>query len=420
MVLITLRGKGEAGYVDEDPVTSSAELFQDLAADWKGHGLKTTEQLDDDLEILSNGRDHQYVWMTSYEDIDSTAASAARPKIIANTQGFAGAMIYAYQNDLSIVIRPDDVWLAILIQFSFYVNKHADELRPKIAGYDGKKPLEIDLRHDLNDKSLRGLAQKIINTLSKDVITTKFASSLLPSFNTTNETDRWVATIAILGSLKHYLEDVPTGNCGLVSVRLDGRKPDWKSICDRVKALGEGNYGEEVKEWASYLSIVCEYFLASVEKRGTEEIKSFWNLICHVGGRQEENSTPTLGGWITAFCFWDPDRNRIRNYSPEEIKGMCARDGEARQDVMLNGVRFPVISTEKSIPAGVTEFKMVVAQEHEGVQYEVSVIAGLMALKCMKHATGRTGLDTIQLVPGYWMVEDDCKPLWTPQKALYD
>lgn len=420
MVVISLKAKGEAGYVDEDPVTCSSELFEDLAADWKAHEMKTTEHIDDDLEILSNGRDVEDVWMTSYENIDSTAFDTPPPKIIANTQGFAGAMIYAYQNDLNIVLRPDDVWLAILTQFSFYVNKHAEELRSKIAGYDGEKPLEIDMRHDLNDKSLRTLANRIINTVSKDVITTKFASSLLPSFSTTDETDRWVATIAILGSLKHYLEDVPTGNCGLANIRLEGRVSDWKSICDRVKTLGKEDYGEEVKEWAGYLVIVCQYFLASMEKRNLHEIHAFWRLICDVGGRQLDAPTSTLGGWITAFCFWGPDRNRIKNFSPEEIKEMCAQDGDDRQEVALGGVRFPVISTEKSIPAGVTEFPVTVAQEKDSVEYDVTIIAGQMALKCTKLAMGRTGLDTVQLEPGYWMVEDDCKPLWTPLKALYD
>jgi hypothetical protein len=43
--------------------------------------------------------------------------------------GFVNAVIRAYGHHHALVIRPDDVWLSILTQFSFYVNANAELLR---------------------------------------------------------------------------------------------------------------------------------------------------------------------------------------------------------------------------------------------------------------------------------------------------
>jgi hypothetical protein len=46
--------------------------------------------------------------------------------------------IRAFQQDLHLVLRPDDVWLAITMQFRFYVAGHAEEMRSKLVKHAGK------------------------------------------------------------------------------------------------------------------------------------------------------------------------------------------------------------------------------------------------------------------------------------------
>jgi hypothetical protein len=43
--------------------------------------------------------------------------------------GFVQGVIEAYNGHHAISIRPDDVWLGILTQFSFYVNANSEQLR---------------------------------------------------------------------------------------------------------------------------------------------------------------------------------------------------------------------------------------------------------------------------------------------------
>ena len=49
----------------------------------------------------------------------------------------------AYNLHHHLRIRPEDVWLSILTQLSFYINAHAEELRGKFVAHEGKKELEV-------------------------------------------------------------------------------------------------------------------------------------------------------------------------------------------------------------------------------------------------------------------------------------
>lgn len=50
-------------------------------------------------------------------------------------------MIEAYSNHCHLEIRPEDVWFAIIAQLSFYINRHAEELRGKFVPFEGEKEL---------------------------------------------------------------------------------------------------------------------------------------------------------------------------------------------------------------------------------------------------------------------------------------
>jgi hypothetical protein len=50
--------------------------------------------------------------------------------IISSANGFVLGALKAYNNHHHFTIRPDDIWLAILTQLSFYLNRHAEALRP--------------------------------------------------------------------------------------------------------------------------------------------------------------------------------------------------------------------------------------------------------------------------------------------------
>jgi hypothetical protein len=61
-----------------------------------------------------------------------------------SANGFVGTILDAYRMHNHVVLRPEDVWLGLLIQFSFYVNAHAEQLREHFVDHQGKRKLEIE------------------------------------------------------------------------------------------------------------------------------------------------------------------------------------------------------------------------------------------------------------------------------------
>ncbi|KAF8346501.1 hypothetical protein F5887DRAFT_959362, partial [Amanita rubescens] len=63
--------------------------------------------------------------------------------VITQKNGFVNTVIDAYNTHRALIIRPDDVWLAILVQFNFFVNGNAELLRKNFVSHEGKEKLTV-------------------------------------------------------------------------------------------------------------------------------------------------------------------------------------------------------------------------------------------------------------------------------------
>ena len=57
--------------------------------------------------------------------------------------GLVHTVIEAYSHHYNLVIRPDDVWIAIVSQLSFHIKANAEELRKKFVAHEAKKQLVL-------------------------------------------------------------------------------------------------------------------------------------------------------------------------------------------------------------------------------------------------------------------------------------
>ena len=78
----------------------------------------------------------------------STCLAGSLEQINPSKNGFVDACITAYNQHHHLVIRPDDVWAAIISQFSFYVNAHAEELQDTFVPAHKRKKLKIAVSSD--------------------------------------------------------------------------------------------------------------------------------------------------------------------------------------------------------------------------------------------------------------------------------
>ncbi|KAK0506907.1 hypothetical protein JMJ35_010607 [Cladonia borealis] len=63
--------------------------------------------------------------------------------LYASTNGFVKGSIDTYNQHHHLIIRPEDVWFAILTQFSCYVSVHAEELVPNSLGMRARKSSQL-------------------------------------------------------------------------------------------------------------------------------------------------------------------------------------------------------------------------------------------------------------------------------------
>jgi hypothetical protein len=242
------------------------------------------------------------------EDIDIYQSSfghgAAKLKqpIIPTANGFVNALIHAYGQHHHLVIRPEDVWFAILTQFSLYVNAHAEELRKQFVAHEGKKEIRLDYnpfsRYTF-DFSVFALG--VSRALEVTVVDHTLRAWIIPNFTTTVHDDQVVASIIMMGTLQKYFTYTCGITCGFPTVQLLGEKTDYEVILAKVNKLDE--YGPEPKKFASLLRPVLRRFIRSFEDPSGPDIIHFWRTVFD---RDDSMCGVTkYTGWITAFCYWD-------------------------------------------------------------------------------------------------------------------
>ncbi|KAJ6540601.1 hypothetical protein B0H19DRAFT_1213005 [Mycena capillaripes] len=103
--------------------------------------------------------------------------------LIPNYSGFVRTVITAYNHNHALLIHADDIWLAILCQFNFFVNADAEVLCTNFVAHEGK--------HELSASSM------MVELFDKSVTDPTLRSWALPTFTKTTTNDRTVAAYGI-------------------------------------------------------------------------------------------------------------------------------------------------------------------------------------------------------------------------------
>ncbi|KAK3313368.1 hypothetical protein B0H66DRAFT_565943 [Apodospora peruviana] len=238
----------------------------------------------------------------------SFQSSSFPPVLLPDRNGFVHTITTSYNKHHHVTIRPDDVWMAIISQFSFYVNAHAEELREKFVAHQGK--VELEVVYNQGDRFMVDIAyftDKIGALLEQSIVDEGLRKWTLPAFTTTTQDDVVAASVVMMGTMQAYFSYSMHVCCGIPSVTLLGEKRDYEEMLRRVTRLGE--YGEEAMEFGKGLVPVLEGMVRTFEEgERSEEVKRFWETVCdyHSGSGMDHYS-----GWITAFCFWRANGNRV-------------------------------------------------------------------------------------------------------------
>ncbi|KAF9350896.1 hypothetical protein BGX26_010966, partial [Mortierella sp. AD094] len=167
----------------------------------------------------------------------------ATSDILPRHNGFVLTLSEAYNEHRALIIRPDDVWTAILVQFNFFVNGNAELLRSQFVSHEGQKTLKVEEIGNRYTVDFGKMAQDMTAEIDRNVVDPSLRKWILPTFTTTTNNDTIVSSVIMMATMKKYFKYIFSLRCGLPRVTIEGEKRDWENILERLEKLKE--YGLE-------------------------------------------------------------------------------------------------------------------------------------------------------------------------------
>ncbi|KAJ7062734.1 hypothetical protein C8F01DRAFT_1230348 [Mycena amicta] len=337
--------------------------------------------------------------------------------VIPKSNGFFHALSESYNQHHALILRPDDVWLAILTQFNFFVNANAELLRASFVDHEGTKRLVVT-RGALYDYG--ELARAMVGEIEKNVVDPHLREWALPSFTTTTENDTTVASILLMATLKSYFESVLRRvACGIPRVTLEGEKADWEQLLQRVEKLKE--YTVETIAWYHLLVPVLSRFVKAFDEPEADSNVDFWQKVAHY--RRGGSGASTYTGWISAFCVfnnlgqWSGPRLKRNVDSTIPPSSLSAKEFWATYaehtnpndgDLVLDDTRYASVNGQK-VPPCYAAVDVLLVDSNTGKKVETSMTAGIIGVKVLSSGdlelSEKGENDVVKPVAGWWLFD---------------
>ncbi|KAF9552927.1 hypothetical protein CPC08DRAFT_714199 [Agrocybe pediades] len=317
--------------------------------------------------------------MRSEELLLSSLVNPDLSRIDPSHNGFVNTVVDAYNTHHHLVLRPDDVWIAMLGQFKLYVNAH------------DRQKVEPVVRATVD---FENLAHQMTGLIHENVVDKDLREWILPNFSTTTKSDTITCAVLMIATPKPYLGYATRLECGIPSVTLEGERTDWVEILERINKLDA--FGEEPTAWAKLLRPILRRFVSAFDG---EPDTDFWGKVCH---HNHKGSGPVhLSGWITAFCVWSNEGiwqgpNLLSNSNAPAYRPI------GTLKLSLDGVNYGYVHF-KDVPSGFGE--MNVKLDDDGEILDCMMVSGHLA-----RLTAGEDRDTIRPLPTWFLfVKEDCE-----------
>ncbi|KIM58559.1 hypothetical protein SCLCIDRAFT_90807, partial [Scleroderma citrinum Foug A] len=330
------------------------------------------------------------------KDIIHSSMGSTLKDVKPQRNGFVHTVLECYNQHHALTIRPDDVWLAILTQFSCFVSGNAEALRSLFVLHDGKKELSMEVKQKEGKVDWDLVVQMLVETMNakiqENVIDPELRQWIIPAFSTTNDNDRLVAGMVMMATVKEYFSFRICLLCGIPRVTLQGEKDDWVYILNRIEKLKE--FGPQTTAWYRLLHPILSRFVKAFDKPNSRKNLEFWSKVAHF---ESLGSGPMwLSGWITAFMAFN---------EKGQWKGDSQHDNEYGNVLVLDGVRYPRLDSDK-VPAGYAQVD--VTLEIKQKDYPTALIAGSVGTEIFssgdKSLSDKGKRDSARPALGWWWV----------------
>ncbi|KAJ6575585.1 hypothetical protein DFH09DRAFT_1078548 [Mycena vulgaris] len=306
-------------------------------------------------------------------------STAKFPWLLPRKNGFVDTVILAYNKYYALVIRPDDVWLAILSRFNFFVNANAELLRASFVAHEGQRELVITA----NNLDFSAMSRRMVD-LIKNVVDPTLRDWVLPNFTTTTVNDITVSAVLLMTTLKKYFS---YGFCGIIV-----GSPGYH----RGRESGLGHHPRVVGKTEIVRMIL--QFVAALDAPDSQHNADFWQKVAHY---ERGGSGPSYySDWINTFNAFDKEGVWLGNKlnALGTVLGDL-RDTPVRNDLVLDGTPFHRLDSSL-VPPGYVELD--VKLNDDGKKSDYVMVAGMIGMKLSSSkdqglsstGTDRTGLST--------------------------
>ncbi|KAJ7143034.1 hypothetical protein C8R44DRAFT_692575 [Mycena epipterygia] len=351
------------------------------------------------------------------------------PNLIPERNGFVQTVITAYNQHYALVIRPDDVWLAILSQFNFFVNANAELLRANFVAHEGKRALVIYAEGDRYTVDFGSMSRQMTELVEKNVVDPALREWVTPNFTTTTVNDVTVSAVLLMATLKEYFSyGMFCSMCGIPRVTLEGEKADWVNILGRLEKLKE--YGIETIAWYHLLRPAISRFVAAFDAPESPENVDFWQRVASL--ESMGSGSDYYSGWINAFNAFsnegrwlgmDLNKTAVSPVSPEDLTAeeFWETYSNSYPGLVLDGTPYHRVDADE-VPPGYAEVD--VSLHDNGEKFDCFMVAGMIGMHVSSSqdlALSPTGQDdTLQPAAGWWICtkKENVVSEWEEEEAL--
>lgn len=318
------------------------------------------------------------IWACSSPSTQSPKAIAASPN------GLIHAVVEAWNNHYSLVLRPDDFWFAIISQLSFYITANAEALRSHFVAHDGKKGLEVEQIGTIRTVNYALFADAMADKIGENVKDPGLKDWILPDFSTTTHEDRTVAAVLFMGAMQKYFEYFfDCCDCAIPEVTLLGEREDWAKLQARLPQLLA--WGDESKRYHGFLAPILKNIVASFDDPGSESVIDFWKAMVSPHGPSNMSGAkpyPSVTGWVAGLFLWNHD-GKVRDdvLLNDRIRREIPRDDSA----VLDGVYYPRMHLDAELIPAVATVPVTVRQKRDDgtiiASYDTRMMAGICGFR---------------------------------------
>ncbi|BCY13618.1 DUF4419 domain-containing protein [Actinoplanes sp. L3-i22] len=196
-----------------------------------------------------------------------------------------GAVARAFTDHRPLTLSPDAVWLTVLQGVARHIRVHADELRDRLVGHQGRELLTVRVPGAPVWPEVVAAFEQLLPAAFGDVFALDFSTS--------SAVDRMAGRVVLMDAWSPYFAYRVETLCGIPSVTLTGTAADWRVIRARVDHLAAMDLGLE--KWCRSLAPIADQFVRAAEGDADRE---FWQRILKLRRASGGNTAP---GWIGRF-----------------------------------------------------------------------------------------------------------------------